>query len=86
MLLGLHTGTILHTNLVTDIRVARESGYEAIELYTPKLLRYLDAGYDVAQLPPLGIPEQRGVLHGGVHHLLRQTRNGVEQALLHQAF
>ena len=52
MLLGLHTGTILHTNLRTDIRVARETGYEAIELYTPKLLRYLDAGYEAGQIPP----------------------------------
>jgi len=50
MFLGLHTGTILHTNLMTDIRVARETGYEAIELYTPKLLRYLDAGYEPAEI------------------------------------
>ncbi len=55
MLLGLHSGTILHTNLMTDIRVARETGYEAIELYAPKLLRYLDAGYVPAEiLPSLG--------------------------------
>jgi sugar phosphate isomerase/epimerase len=52
MLLGLHTGTILHTNLMTDIRVAIETGYEAIELYTPKLLRFLDAGYQTGQIPP----------------------------------
>jgi len=38
MLLGLHTGTIMHTNLMTDIRVAQETGYDAIEFYIPKLV------------------------------------------------
>ncbi|MEJ2556336.1 MAG: hypothetical protein P8186_08920 [Anaerolineae bacterium] len=55
MLLGLHTGSIMHTNLMTDIRVAKETGYEAIEFYIPKLLRYLDAGFEAGQiLPELG--------------------------------
>jgi sugar phosphate isomerase/epimerase len=55
MLLGLHTGSILHTNLITDIHATRAAGYEAIELYIPKLLRYLDAGYEADQiLPELG--------------------------------
>ena len=50
MLLGLHTGSIMHTNLMTDIRVARETGYDAIEFYIPKLVRYLDAGYRAEDL------------------------------------
>jgi sugar phosphate isomerase/epimerase len=50
MRLGLHTGSIMHTNLVTDIRVAHETGYEAIEFTVPKLLRYLDAGYETDQI------------------------------------
>ena len=33
MLLGLHTGSIMYTNLMTDISVARETGYDAIEFY-----------------------------------------------------
>jgi len=45
MLFGLHTGSIMHTNLATDLRVARQAGYDAVEIYIPKLLRYLDAGY-----------------------------------------
>jgi sugar phosphate isomerase/epimerase len=44
MRLGLHAGTILYTNVMTDLRVARETGYDAVELHLPKLLRYLDAG------------------------------------------
>jgi sugar phosphate isomerase/epimerase len=53
MLLGLHTGTIMHTNLMTDIRVAQETGYDAIEFFIPKLLRYLDAGYRAEEVRPV---------------------------------
>ena len=52
MQLGLHTGSILYTNLLTDIRVAQETGYDAIEFYIPKLVRYLDAGYRAKDLLP----------------------------------
>ncbi len=52
MVLGLHTGSIMHTNLMTDIRVAQETGYDAIEFYIPKLVRYLEAGYRAEQLLP----------------------------------
>jgi sugar phosphate isomerase/epimerase len=51
-MLGLHTGSIMHTNIMTDIRVAREAGYDAIEIYIPKLVRYLDAGYQAGDLLP----------------------------------
>ena len=53
MHIGLHTGSILHTNLMTDIRVAKETGYDAIEFYIPKLVRYLDAGYQAEELRPV---------------------------------
>jgi sugar phosphate isomerase/epimerase len=53
MPLGLHTGSIMHTNLMTDIRVARETGYDAIEFYLPKLERYLDAGHRAEDLEPV---------------------------------
>ena len=50
MLLGLHAGCIMHTNIVTDIRIARETGYDAIEIWIPKFTRYLDAGFTVDTL------------------------------------
>ncbi|MGD8465678.1 MAG: sugar phosphate isomerase/epimerase family protein [Anaerolineae bacterium] len=52
MRIGLHGGTIMHTNLMTDIRVAQETGYDAIEFYLPKLVRYLEAGYQTEDLLP----------------------------------
>jgi sugar phosphate isomerase/epimerase len=48
--LALHAATVMHTNVVTDIRVAREAGYDAIELWIPKLARYLDTGLTVERL------------------------------------
>ena len=52
MYLGLHAGCIMNTNLVTDIRIAKAAGYDGIELWIPKLKRYLDAGYGVEELIP----------------------------------
>ena len=71
MLLGLHTGSILHTNLMTDIHATRVAGYEAIEFCIPKLLRYLDAGYEAEQiLPELG--DLRVVMINSFLHIERQ--------------
>lgn len=50
MLIGLHTGSILYTNLATDIRVTRAAGFDAMEICIPKLVRYLDAGYEAGQI------------------------------------
>ena len=52
MQLSLHTICTRHSNLATDIRVAREAGYAAIEPTTFKLERYLDAGYRAEELLP----------------------------------
>ena len=55
MRLSFHGCSSMHTNLVTDIRIVKEVGYDAIEITTAKLGRYLDAGYHVeALLPVLG--------------------------------
>lgn len=50
MIPTLHGQTTLHGNINTDIRIAKETGYQAIELHTDKLLRYLDAGYSARDL------------------------------------
>jgi sugar phosphate isomerase/epimerase len=47
---ALHAATIMHTNVVTDVRVARAAGYDGIELWIPKLTRYLDAGFSADDL------------------------------------
>lgn len=50
MISTLHGQTTLHSNINTDIRIAKETGYQAIELHTDKLLRYLKAGYSAEDL------------------------------------
>lgn len=45
--------TTFYGNVVSDIAVAKAAGYTGIELQSPKLYRYLDAGYAVQTLPPL---------------------------------
>ena len=60
MKFALHAGTVRHTNVAIDIRTARRSGFDGIELFLPKVMRYLDAGFDVADLSqmlgPLQVP------------------------------
>jgi sugar phosphate isomerase/epimerase len=59
MQLSLHTICTRRSNLITDIRVAKQAGYDAIEPTTFKLERYLNAGYQaeelVSSLSPLGV-------------------------------
>jgi sugar phosphate isomerase/epimerase len=74
MLLGLHTGSIMHTNVVTDIRIAREAGYDAIEIYMPKLIRYLDAGYQAEEL----LPELGSLRPAMINSFLHIERQGTE--------
>jgi len=50
MIATLHGQTSLYSNINTDIRIAKETGYQAVELHTDKLLRYLDAGYSAEDL------------------------------------
>jgi sugar phosphate isomerase/epimerase len=47
---ALHAATIMHTNVASDVRIARTVGYDGIELWFPKLARYLNAGYSTSDL------------------------------------
>ncbi len=53
MIMTMHGLTTMHCNLQTDIRIAQETGYEALEIFEGKLLRYLDAGFAAEALAPL---------------------------------
>ncbi len=62
MIVALHGLATRHCNLLTDIRIARETGYEGIEIVGSKLQRYLSVGHSVASLlahldglPPVGL-------------------------------
>lgn len=53
MIITLHGLSTMHSNVKTDIRIAGEAGFEAIEITENKLLRYLDVGLKAKDLVPL---------------------------------
>ena len=53
MIAALHGQTTFYSNLTTDIRVAKEAGFEALEVITEKLWRYLQAGLSAEDLVPM---------------------------------
>jgi len=53
MLIGLHNLAAKHSNLLTSIRIARETGYAGVEIGGDKLRRYLAQGFGIDSLRPL---------------------------------
>jgi sugar phosphate isomerase/epimerase len=53
MFIALHSLTTMHCNLLTDIRIAKETGHAGIEVNGTKLRRYLAQGYKIESLLPL---------------------------------
>ncbi len=53
MLIALNGFSTMHCNLAIDYRIARETGYDALEVWVPKLVRYLDVGYTLEDLKSL---------------------------------
>ncbi|OLQ72207.1 xylose isomerase [Photobacterium proteolyticum] len=47
---ALHGMCSLHSNIVSDIRLARETGYQGLEIHTDKLWRYIQAGLTASAL------------------------------------
>lgn len=45
MRFALHGMCSLHSNIVSDIRLAKETGYQGLEIHTEKLWRYIQAGF-----------------------------------------
>src|SRR5215470_10816524 len=50
MLIGLHNLAAKRTNLLTSIRIARETGYAGVEIGGDKLRRYLAQGFGLDSL------------------------------------
>jgi len=50
MATALHGISSFHSNLVTDIRLAREAGFDELEIFYPKLVRFLQCGGSIEVL------------------------------------
>lgn len=62
--------TAFHGNVVSDIAIAKAAGFDGVELQTPKLTRYLDAGFTRSAL----ITELDGFAVSGVGAVLNIER------------
>jgi len=47
---ALHGISTMHGNLVTDIRLAQQAGFSVLEIFYPKLVRYLENGGTINEL------------------------------------
>ena len=45
MLFSLHGLLVRYSNIATDVLIAKKANYDAVELHTDKLDRYLAAGF-----------------------------------------
>lgn len=70
MRFALHGMCSLHSNILSDIRLAKETGYQGLEIHTEKLWRYINAGFtseefkarlDAAEITPSAIDIIGGV-------------------------
>jgi len=68
--------TTFYGNVVNDIAVAKAAGYGGIELQSPKLYRYLDAGYSAESL----LPHLEGLEVTGLGAVLDLERQGEGRA------
>jgi sugar phosphate isomerase/epimerase len=66
----MHAVSVLHTNVLTYLRVSKEAGYDAVELWALHLERYLDVGNRVEDLAPA---------LGALHPAMISTLHGIER-------
>lgn len=53
MIITMHGLSTMYSNARTDIRLARECGFDGYEIIDAKLVRFLDQGYKAEELKPL---------------------------------
>ncbi len=64
MIYALHGLTVRYSNIISDIRLAREAGYDALELHTDKLDRYIASGLGAKYLAEK--LEEHGIIASGI--------------------
>ncbi len=74
--ISMNVTTTFYGNVVNDIAVAKAAGYGGVELQSPKLYRYLDAGYSAESL----LPHLEGLEVTGLGAVLDLERQGDARA------
>ena len=77
----LHGQVTLHANILSDVRIAKEAGYAALEVHTDKLIRFLDAGRSAGELREsldmYGIQAAAIDIIGGIEAVERDARKAL---------
>lgn len=69
---AIHGKSIYRSNLCTDIRIAKESGFKGLEIVDSKLLNYVDAGLNLKELNSLF--KENSILPVSVNDILSVER------------
>ena len=81
MRFALHGMCSLYSNILSDIRLAKETGYEGLEIHTDKLWRYLEAGLTAqmlkARLQEAGVQPSAIDIIGGVEAATKDDQQRV---------
>jgi sugar phosphate isomerase/epimerase len=64
MIYALHGLTVRYSNIISDIRLAKEAGYDALELHTDKLDRYIASGLGADLIAEK--LEEHGIIASGI--------------------
>ncbi|NIE79046.1 sugar phosphate isomerase/epimerase [Asaia sp. As-1742] len=82
---ALHGITSFHSNLLTDIRLAHEAGFDDMEIFYPKLARYLSCGGTIDTVQGMVRDAGMGISHvSALDHIERHDASG-RAALMEEA-
>jgi sugar phosphate isomerase/epimerase len=75
--IAMNSTTVMHSNLVTEIEIAKKAGYQGIEIQQQKLFRYLDLGGSLEYIRDL-LEEMQVVGCGVIWNIERQGKDFIE--------
>ncbi len=77
---ALHTKSIYRSNMISDIRIAKEAGFQGLEMVGSKVLNYLEAGLDVEYVKEvLNKYDMKIVSVNDIAHVERTDAKSVER-------
>ena len=85
MLTSLHGISTSHGNLITDVRLAKEAGFDALEIFYPKLVRYLANGGTTQKIKKLIADEGLSISFLSALDRIERHEAGEKQQLLAEA-
>ena len=77
---SLHTKSIYRSNLLSDIRIAKEAGFQAVEMVGSKVMNYLESGMDIGLVKEtLAKNDMKIISVNDIAHVERTDAKSVER-------